>query len=262
METISEPLKKAVNHAPKATLYFNMDMEREKHQHRPSGCPFCVENLQEKDIVLTDGVSFLRKNRMPNIQGANMYVLVESLMHDQHFEDMDIAGARGVLSFAFESMEWARKQHEGKYVILMKNRGALAGGSQPHPHMQVMSLPDFNPAQADFCSDRVLCSNGSLQVGLKTDGETDLYQLVLQVPSSDRVTLETVEALQKLLRWVANRHGNYNLAHFQEDGTDFYKIIPRWVGAVYGHGYSHYMKYDEAELANLACEIHGLMKPF
>lgn len=259
MKTTLEQVNSVDNHLKKATLYFNMKSEQEKRQYRPSGCPFCVENLLEKDIVLTDGVSFLRNNRMPNIKEANMYVLVESLMHDQPFEDMDIPGARGVLSFAFESMEWVKKQHEEQTVILVKNRGALAGGSQPHPHMQVIGLPDFNPKHVDFHSDKLLYEGGSLQIGLKTEGDMDLYQLVLSVPTADRVTSKTVEALQKLLRWVTNRHSNYNLAHYQADGTDFYKIIPRWAGAVYGHGYSHYMKYDDSELEKVECEIRELI---
>lgn len=258
METTLERVNSMENHLKKATLTFNMETEQEKRKYRASSCPFCIENIKESDIVLTDGVSFLRKNKMPNVKEANMYVLVESLIHEQHLEEMDTPGARGVLSFAFESMEWARKRHEGKTVLLLKNRGLLSGGSQPHPHMQVVALQDFNPAQVDFSSDRLLYENEGLQIGMKTEGEVDLYQFLLRVKSVDRTAPETVEALQKLLNWVVNRHGNYNLAHFQQDGHDIFKIIPRWVGAVYGHGYSHYMKYDESELELIQKDINEL----
>lgn len=260
MKMTKERANSVENPKKKDSLYFNMEKEREKEHYRSSGCPFCVENLQESDIVLSDGVSLLRKNRMPNISEANMYVLIESLIHERHFEEMDIPGARGVLLFAFESMEWAKKHHEGKTVLLFKNRGILSGGSQPHPHMQVTALLDFNPAQADFQPDRILYRKENLQIGMKTEGAMDLYQFVLQIPTDERTSIETVDTLQKLLRWVFKRHGNYNLAHFKKDGHDFYKIIPRWVGAVYGHAYSHYLKYDEAELMKIECDIQRLMK--
>ena len=259
MKTATEQLISVENQKNKATLHFDMTKEQEKRQYRSINCPFCVEQLKEEDVVLTDGISFLRNNRMPNVQNANMYVLVESLIHHTHMEEMDTPGAIGVLSFAFESMEWARKQHEGKTVLLLKNRGILSGGSQPHPHMQVVALPGFNPAQADFSSDRILYANERLQIGMQTEGDVDLYQFLLKIKSVDRTALETVGALQKLLKWVVNRHGNYNLAHFQEEGHDIFKIIPRWVGAVYGHGYSHYMKYDETELSKIEGEIRGFM---
>lgn len=260
MEITQENEYQAEIPAKQTTLYFNSEMEQIKRQYRASGCPFCVERLQEKDVVLTDGVSFLRKNKMPNVAGANMYVLVESLMHEQHFEDMDTAGARGLLSFAFASMEWVKEQHKGKSVLLIKNRGVLAGGSQAHPHMQVIALPVFNPAQANFESDRILYENESLQIGIQTEEERDLYQLVLRVPTAERISAETAETMQKLLKWVVNRHGNYNLAHFQDGGHDFFKVIPRWVGAVFGHGYNHYLKYDDVKLMEIETEIRELME--
>lgn len=259
MKTVTEHVVLKENCKKRTSLYFNMEEMRKKKQYQAPGCPFCIENLKESDIVLTDGVSFLRKNKMPIVQGADMYVLVESLIHDQHIEDMDTAGARGVLSFAFESMEWARQAHIGKEVILLKNRGTFAGGSQPHPHLQVVALPDFDVSLVDFKADRILCVNEKFQIGLQTEMLTDLYQLVLTVPTAERTSQEAVHALQILLRWVISRHGNYNLAHRQEGGMDVFKIIPRWVGAVYGFGYGHYWKYDESELELIQKDICQLM---
>lgn len=258
METRMEQTISKENQEKRASLYFNMNEMRKKRQHRDCGCPFCIENLDEVDIVRTDGVSFLKKNKIPIVQEANMYVLLESLMHDLHIEDMDIAGARGVLSFAFDSMEWAKQQHSGKEVILIKNRGVLAGGSQPHPHMQVVALSGFDSSLVNIQADRTFYVSEHIQIGFQTEMPMDLYQLVLTVPSAERTSEKAVNALQVLLKWVISRHGNYNLAHRQEGGVDVFKIIPRWVGAVYGFAYGHYLRYDEAELRRVEQEICAL----
>lgn len=238
----------------KESLWMNMEMAKKKKGKSAIGCPFCKDNLLQDSLELTNGVSYLRKNKMPIIQNSHMYVLIESLVHDTHFEDMKISEALRVLNFAFDSMEWAKKQHPSHHVLLFKNRGLLSGGSQPHPHMQVVALPHLMPEQVDFKSDHTFFQEAGIEVGLKTEGNFELFQFVVRL-NEERDWGRAIEVLQRVLRWTADKYGNYNLAHWREDGKDQFKIIPRWAGSAYFLGYNHSIRYDESELEAIQDEI-------
>lgn len=240
-------------------LFLDDKIQQEKRQYKSITCPFCKEALANEQFALANHTSMLRKNKMPTIKDAEMYVLIESLMHDTHMEDMSVKEARDVITFAFESMEWVREQYPDKQTLLIKNRGLLSGGTQAHPHMQVVAIKEFNKSQINFQSDVPVYRDNELDVGILVNGNFDLYQFILRVDTLYADTKITVEHLQKLLRWTASKYGNYNMVHWREDGRDAFKIIPRYAGAGYGLGYSHYLKPDEETVQSLKREIYTLL---
>ena len=241
--------------AKNSSLFLDNEIQQKKRLYKSITCPFCKDALEKEVIALTNSTSFLRKNKMPTLQHAEMYVLIESLKHDTHLEDMSVREARDVLKFAFQSMEWVRKQYPNKQTVLIKNRGHLSGGSQPHPHMQVVAFQDFNTNRIDFQSDLPIYGDKELDVGILVNGNFDLYQFILKVKTADADSERTVASLQKLMKWTVEKYGNYNMVHWREDGEDAFKVIPRYPGTAYNLGYSHYVKLGEEALEELKEEI-------
>ncbi len=126
---------------------------------RPAGlpqptarCPFCPGHEADTEASLLEiGAPWRVRvvaNRFPLIDGERgaHEVLIE---HREH--DVDLAGyapehAREVLSAAQQRI--SALEARARSVVFFRNRGRRAGSSQPHPHAQIVALPEVTPSAA------------------------------------------------------------------------------------------------------------------
>lgn len=73
------------------------------------------------------------------------YVIVESPFHNESLASVPIGQVREVLHMLRDLTHSTGSFRNIVYVLLFENYGPLAGASQPHPHSQLVGLPDVPP---------------------------------------------------------------------------------------------------------------------
>lgn len=115
-------------------------------------CPFCPETMesrpltQDRELISTRRdrfgglVSYATANRWPMTGDPDAHELViVNRDHVGHFGELDHDAAESAWSLVLERAEYQRGR--GRFPLVFLNHGALAGSSQPHPHVQVLGLP-------------------------------------------------------------------------------------------------------------------------
>lgn len=126
---------------------------------RPAGlpassgrCPFCPGHEADTETtVLAIGEPWqvrIVANRFPLIDpalGAHD-VVVEHREHDRDLSDYTDDEARRVLDAVQQRIAALEQRHDVACVQYFRNRGRRAGSSQPHPHGQIVALPEITPS--------------------------------------------------------------------------------------------------------------------
>ncbi|MDA8290798.1 MAG: hypothetical protein M0Z33_03835 [Actinomycetota bacterium] len=182
------------------------------------------------------------RNRWPQTVAVDAAeVVVLSDVHDAHLGDLDLDEASAAMGLLLRRAESQRRA--GRFPLVFVNHGVNAGSSQPHPHGQVVGLPEADPgsrreAEALGAGSCVLCEElpGELTVA-RVPGATvvvpeaptvDYDQTVVldgHGPATARAVAHGVQAALRALYAVTGPVA-YNLV-VHESGHAHVHVVPR-----------------------------------
>lgn len=154
-----------------------------KESKRYSDCPFCPGNenqtpladmvliqkegaliklSDEDDEYVKDWVVRVFPNKHPAVTTTpepayserplfsepaygHHYIVVATPNHDEDFTDMSLDQLVTVLTTVQDKVRWLYSQKKVSYVAVFLNHGEEAGSTQPHPHLQILTLPRLPP---------------------------------------------------------------------------------------------------------------------
>lgn len=125
-------------------ITFNLNIGKKKPYFSiKKHCPFCdTDNLT--DIICKQKEIIWLMNKFPVLEKTWPTVIIETKKHDDEFTQYTYDKLHSVFSFLFN--KWLEIESSGKFksVICFRNYGSLAGGSQRHPHSQIIGLHDYD----------------------------------------------------------------------------------------------------------------------
>lgn len=224
-------------------IEFDLHIGRSKpYSARGDACPFCrPETLTH--ILERRGSMIWLMNKYPVFHGTWPTVLVETDKHDSDLSMYSKDELHSVISFGLEKWLEISGRPDFRSAIYFRNFGPRAGGSQRHPHSQIIGLYDYdyrdNIHPENFLgplifedrdcyvtlSDYPICSMAEFNVMLKKDGNTDAF----------------ADAIQQVARFVLSDFpipcDSYNLFFYQVRGGIRVKIFPRYTASPLYMGY-------------------------
>ena len=113
------------------------------HSGTQTSCPFChretlTDILDEKDDIIW------LMNKYPVFKNTYPTVIIESAVHKTDLTEYTKEKARQVISFGLEKWNLLEKDSRFRSVIYFRNYGPGSGGSQRHPHSQIIGLEDYD----------------------------------------------------------------------------------------------------------------------
>ncbi len=223
-------------------IIFDMSVgKRKPHSGTQNTCPFCKrEELtdildEKKDIIWV-------VNKYPVFKETFPTVIIETSDHNGELTRYEPEKLHDVISFGLEKWELLKKDKRFKSVLYFRNYGPESGGSQRHPHSQIIGLDNYDyrdninnenflgPVfhEDDNCyaslSSYPICGMGELNVTLKSDGQPDTF----------------ADTLQKIARFVLEDFPisctSYNLFFYHLKNIHV-KIFPRYTASPLYMGY-------------------------
>lgn len=167
------------------------------HSGTQTSCPFCHRETLT-DILDEKGDIIWLMNKYPVFRNTYPTVIIESAVHEADLTEYTKEKARQVISFGLEKWNLLERDPRFRSVIYFRNYGPESGGSQRHPHSQIIGLEDYdyrdNIDRENFLgtifhedencfaslSSYPICGMGELNVTLKTDGCTDTFADTIQ----------------------------------------------------------------------------------
>lgn len=73
------------------------------------------------------------------------YIVVATPNHDETFANLDVDSWVNALSVIQDKVRWLYAQKSVSYVVIYLNYGGRAGSTQPHPHLNIITLPRLPP---------------------------------------------------------------------------------------------------------------------
>ena len=223
-------------------LTFNLSIGSEKpHSGTQKVCPFChPESLTH--ILDQKGDIIWLMNKYPVFEKTVPTVIVETAEHLGELSTYTPKKLHEVIAFGLSKWKEMEQDPRFKSVIYFRNFGPNSGGSQRHPHSQIIGLTDYDyrdnllrenflgPVvyENDDCyaslADYPLSGVGELNVTLKTDGQPEGF----------------ADAIQTLARFVLNdfpiRCSSYNIFFYHLKHIHA-KIFPRFTASPLYMGY-------------------------
>lgn len=224
-------------------IEFDLHIGKQKpYSARGEACPFCApETLTQ--ILERRGDMIWLMNKYPVFHRTWPTVLVESARHDGDLSTYSTDEVRRIISFGLEKWQETAARKEFRSVICFRNFGPASGGSQRHPHSQIIGLYDYdyreniNPEnffgaaihEDEACdvtlSDYPICSMAEFNISLKKGAEPALF----------------ADAIQKIARFVLSDFpipcDSYNLFFYDLRGRIRAKIFPRYTASPLYMGY-------------------------
>lgn len=222
---------------------FDLRIGKEKpYSSRGAPCPFChPESLT--NILETRHDMIWLINKYPVFQDTWPTVLVETSDHDSDLSLYSLEKLHEVVAFGMEKWLDVSNRPEFRSVLYFRNFGPRAGGSQRHPHSQIIGLYHYdyrnNMSAENFhgpliyentdcyvtLSDYPICCVAEFNVMLKKDGHTDSFS----------------EAIQCIARFVLHDFpipcDSYNLFFYSIRSRICMKIFPRYTASPLFMGY-------------------------
>ena len=136
------------------------DIKEETIIKRSDSCPFCVENIDKKNIVdkIIDKGSSKNKWKVLSIKNifpavtldnkkayGTQEVIIESPHHSKEMADLGVKGIENVLRMYAKRTLALQKKKNIDYVLCFKNQGSKAGASIVHAHSQVFATDILPP---------------------------------------------------------------------------------------------------------------------
>lgn len=123
---------------------------KEYTQNQPNpDCPFCVRNVNKKNIVdkikTKDDVITSIKNAFPAVSLDNkkaygvQEVIIESENHQAELADLPLKQIEALLEMYAQRTRVIAKNKKIDYILCFKNQGSKAGASLSHAHSQVFA---------------------------------------------------------------------------------------------------------------------------
>lgn len=226
----------------KTPIIFDMSIGKEKpHSGKQKSCPFCdwrtlTDILDEKEDILW------LMNKYPVFEKTCPTLIIETKKHDTGLTRYAPGKLHEVISFSLEKWAAMEKNPNFKSVLYFRNYGPESGGSQRHPHSQIIGLKEYdyreNISNENFLgpvfhedsncyaslSSYPVCGMGELNVTLKADGHPDTF----------------ADTLQKVARFVLKDFPipctSYNLFFYHLKNIHV-KIFPRYTASPLYMGY-------------------------
>lgn len=122
--------------------------EYTKDQANPS-CPFCVKNVNQKNVIdkiklKNDQITCL-KNIFPAVSLDNkkaygtQEVIIESQNHQKDLADLSLEHLEAILEMYIKRTKAITKNKKIDYILTFKNQGLKAGASLTHAHSQIFA---------------------------------------------------------------------------------------------------------------------------
>lgn len=224
-------------------IEFDLRIGKEKpYSSRGAPCPFCQPASLTHILEQKHDMIWLM-NKYPVFRDTWPTVLVETARHDSDLSLYDRDKLHEVIAFGLEAWLKTSARPEFRSVLYFRNFGPRAGGSQRHPHSQIIGLYHYdyteNISAENFhgplihengdcyvtLSDYPICCVAEFNVMLKKDGHTDSF----------------AEAIQTVARFVLNDFpipcDSYNLFFYTLRGQIRVKIFPRYTASPLFMGY-------------------------
>ncbi len=223
-------------------MTFNVSIGREKpHAGTQSVCPFChPESLTH--ILDQRGDIIWLMNKYPVFEKTVPTVIVETSQHDEELSTYPREKLHEVISFGLEKWRDMEKDKRFSSVLYFRNFGPNSGGSQRHPHSQIIGLEEYdyrdNLQYENFIgplvhedadcyaslADYPLSGVGELNLTLKKDGSPEGF----------------ADAIQTLARYVLKDFpihcSSYNIFFYHLKQLHA-KIFPRFTASPLYMGY-------------------------
>lgn len=236
--------------------------KKKPYSSKGAPCPFCApEGLT--DILERRGDMIWLMNKYPVFHGTWPTVLVESARHDGDLSNYSPDELHAVISFGLEKWRETAARPEFKSVIFFRNFGPQSGGSQRHPHSQIIGFYDHDAQEIIYpenffgspiyedencyvnLSDYPICSVAEFNVGLKKAGRVETF----------------ADALQKLARFVLTDFpipcDSYNLFFYYIKNRVRAKLFPRYIASPLYMGYRLTQVVDEESKERILETLRG-----
>ena len=214
-------------------------------------CPFCnVKHLS--NIIDCQEEMVLLENKYPTLEGTTQLVLIESAQHDGDVANYDKDKWVDILSYAIHA--WNQLTASERYisVLLYKNFGPQTGGSQKHPHMQIVGLKEINGyAQIEEFnfSGPMLQEQSGVIVNVSDRPIMGFFEV--NIIWKDNSQLEVAaEKIQNTVKYILKSYYDglcdaYNLFFYKINGDYICKVVPRFVASPYFIGYKIGQKFND-----------------
>ena len=235
-------------------VIFNISIGSQKpHSGKQPVCPFCQPESLTNILEQREDMIWLM-NKYPVLDRTWPTVIIETEKHDDEFTRYNSDKLHDVFSFLFD--RWLKTDSSGKFksVICFRNYGPFSGGSQRHPHSQIMGFKDYdyklNIDKENFLgpifhedencyaslSSYPICGMGELNVTLKSSGKPDTF----------------ADTIQTIARFILHDFPipctSYNLFFYHLKRIHV-KIFPRYTASPLYMGYriTHVMDSDSEQ---------------
>lgn len=239
-------------------IEFDLHIGKEKpYSAKGAPCPFCrPETLTQ--ILERRGDMIWLMNKYPVFHDTWPTVLVESSDHNGDISSYAPEKLHEVIAFGLEKWKETALRKEFQSVIYFRNFGPRSGGSQRHPHSQIIGFYHYdyrdNVYPENFLgplihededcyvtlSDYPVCCMAEFNVTLKKDRSSDRF----------------ADAVQQVARFVLRDFpipcDSYNLFFYYIRGAVRVKIFPRYTASPL------YMGYRITQVADAESRQHML----
>lgn len=238
-------IKKMDNINDVATFNFDIGSQKTKqiNDDDKAICPFCnVDNL--KNIYYQNNGLILLKNKFATLQDTVQLVLIESSKHNADIPSYHDDEWREILKSALQFWNKMILSDKFKSVVLYKNHGYLSGGTQAHPHMQIVGFKKidvFSKIKRDYFNGILITRKAGVEFNISTCPIMGLLELNIQWGSDQHLT-DVADLIKVGVHYVLNEYYNglcsdYNLFFYKLSDEYFCKIVPRFVTSQYFVGY-------------------------
>lgn len=221
-------------------LHFLSDIGREKFtsQDSDSQCPFCNREALS-DILDEEDPIILVKNKYPTLANTFQTVLIETNDCSANMTTYESSHMQRIITFGIN--HWIEMEKSGKFksVVFYKNHGPLSGGTINHAHMQIVGLKniDYKLNLRDDIFDGIeICQEGNCVLNISTKPNACATEFnIMTTPRNDQFMADNI---QKIVKYILNQCGSFNLFFYQWKKSTICKIMPRYVTSPFLVGYS------------------------
>lgn len=206
-------------------------------------CPFCCRE-QLKDIIASDGVILLIKNKYPVLVDAFQTVIIETDECDGELSTYPKEHLYKVIAFGIKKWQEMIDSQEFSSVIFYKNHGPFSGGTIRHPHMQIVGLKNIdytNNIIDESFQGIVIDKKNGVELNLATKPKNGFFEFNVKIADLQYLN-QMADYIQTIAHYLLNHFHkackSYNIFFYQLNGKIFAKVIPRFVTSPLFIGYS------------------------
>lgn len=244
-------------------IEFDLRIGKQKpYSAQGAPCPFCHPDTLTHILEKRSDMIWLM-NKYPVFHETWPTVLVETAQHDSDISLYSREKLHEVIAFGLEKWTENAARPEFKSVLYFRNFGPRSGGSQRHPHSQIIGLYHYDYKDNIFpenflgplihededcyvtLSDYPVCCMAEFNVMLKKDGHTEHF----------------ADAIQQVVRFVLHDFpipcDSYNLFFYYIRGHVRVKIFPRYTASPLYMGYRITQVADSENRSHMLEILHS-----